>query len=92
MTGKCKDAMAYMRLVVNPMMICRSSASSMSQSAESAPRPGKRSGRWGVRGRNVLRALADPDSEVLGTLPGKAYDKVKAMTECLTLCRQERRI
>lgn len=86
-----KDAMAYMRLVVNP------DDDLSLQRIINEPKRGVGAKTWekirtfaNVRGQSVLQALADPDGEVLGTLPGKAYDKVKVMTECLTLCRQEK--
>ena len=41
-----------------------------------------------VRGESLLQALSDED--VLSTLPGKSYAGVKAMVECINLCREER--
>ena len=43
-----------------------------------------------LRHQGIFEALIDEDKELLETLPGKSYDKVKEMVECIALCRQER--
>lgn len=84
-----KDAMAYMRLVVNPLddlslrrVINEPKRGMGDKSVE------KIAAFANVRGQSLLEALSD--EEVLDTLPGKAYDKVKEMVECINMCRQEK--
>ena len=84
-----KDMMAYMRLVVNP-------ADDLSlRRIINEPKRGmgdktveKIQTFAAVREESLLDALED--SEVQETLPGRAYDRVKEMVECISLCRAER--
>jgi len=84
-----KDMMAYMRLIVNPK-------DELSlQRIINEPKRGvgektmdKLAAFASVRGESILESLKD--EEVLGTLPGRAYDNVKQLVETLTLLRDER--
>ena len=84
-----KDMMAYMRLVVNP-------ADDLSlRRIINEPKRGmgdktveKIQTFAAVREESLLDALED--SEVQEILPGRAYDRVKEMVECISLCRAER--
>jgi DNA helicase-2/ATP-dependent DNA helicase PcrA len=84
-----KDAMAYMRLVVNPLddlalrRIINEPKRGMGDKTVDKVQTFAQ-----VRGQSMLEALCD--EEVLDTLPGKAYQQVKEMVECITLCRQEK--
>ncbi|MCI9475279.1 MAG: UvrD-helicase domain-containing protein [Emergencia sp.] len=84
-----KDVMAYMRLVVNPYddlsfkrVVNEPKRGMGDKSVEKVEAFAK------VRGESLLQALSD--EEVLSTLPSKAYAGVKAMVECINLCRAER--
>ena len=84
-----KDVMAYMRLVVNPYddlsfkrVVNEPKRGMGDKSVEKVEAFAK------VRGESLLQALFD--EEVLSTLPSKAYAGVKAMVECINLCRAER--
>ena len=84
-----KDMMAYMRLVVNP------SDDLSLKRIINEPKRGmgektlkKIEAFADIRGENLLRALET--KEVRETLPGKAYEKVTELVECLNLCREER--
>ncbi|MGN0658645.1 MAG: ATP-dependent helicase [Emergencia sp.] len=84
-----KDVMAYMRLVVNPYddlslrrVINEPKRGMGDKSVEKIQAFAR------VRGESLLQALSD--EEVLSTLPSKAYAGVKAMVDCINLCRQER--
>lgn len=84
-----KDVMAYMRLVVNPYddlsfkrVVNEPKRGMGDKSVEKIEAFAR------VRGESMLQALSD--EEVLSTLPGKAYTGVKAMVDCINLCRQER--
>ena len=84
-----KDVMAYMRLVVNPYddlsfrrVVNEPKRGMGDKSVEKIQAFAQ------VRGESLLQALSD--EEVLSTLPSKAYAGVKAMVECINLCRQER--
>lgn len=86
-----KDVMAYMRLVVNPaddLSLLR--VINEPKRGVGAKTQDKIAAFARVRQQSMFEALSDPDGEVLETLPGKAFDKVKEMVECITLCRQER--
>ena len=84
-----KDVMAYMRLVVNPqddlsfLRIINEPKRGMGAKTVEKIRAFA-----SVRGQSMLQALQDP--EVLDTLPGRAYDKVRDMVEILTKCRDNR--
>lgn len=43
-----------------------------------------------VRGQSIFEALIDPDGEMLDTLPGRSYDKVKEMVTVMKECREQR--
>ncbi len=84
-----KDIMAYMRLVVNPYddlsfrrVVNEPKRGMGDKSVEKIMAFAQ------IRGESLLQALSD--EEVLCTLPSKAYAGVKAMVECINLCRQER--
>lgn len=84
-----KDVMAYMRLVVNPYddlsfrrVVNEPKRGMGDKSVEKIQAFAQ------IRGESMLQALSD--EEVLSTLPSKAYAGVKAMVECINLCRQER--
>lgn len=84
-----KDAMAYMRLVVNPLddlslrrIINEPKRGMGDKSVEKIAAFAE------IRDQSMMEALSDP--EVLDTLPGRAYDSVKEMVECINLCRQEK--
>lgn len=84
-----KDAMAYMRLVVNPAddlslkrIINEPKRGMGDKTVEKVEAFAK------VRGQSMLEALGD--QEVLDTLPGRAYNDVKELVECLSLCREEK--
>ena len=84
-----KDVMAYMRLVVNPYddlsfkrIVNEPKRGMGDKSVEKAEAFAR------IRGESLLQALSD--EEVLSTLPSKAYAGVKAMVECINLCREER--
>ena len=84
-----KDVMAYMRLVVNPYddlsfkrVVNEPKRGMGDKSVEKIQAFAQ------IRGESLLQALSD--EEVLSTLPSKAYAGVKAMVECINLCRQER--
>lgn len=81
--------MAYMRLVVNPQddlsfkrVVNEPKRGMGDKSVEKIETFAK------IRGESLLQALSD--EEVLSTLPGKAYAGVKAMVDCINLCREER--
>ncbi len=84
-----KDVMAYMRLVVNP-------ADDLSfKRVINEPKRGmgdksvaKIEALAMVRDESMLQVLSD--DEILSSLPGKAYDGVKAMRDCINTCRQEK--
>ncbi len=84
-----KDVMAYMRLVVNPYddlsfrRVVNEPKRGMGDKSVEKIQTFAR-----IRGESLLQALSD--EEVLSTLPSKAYAGVKAMVECINLCRQER--
>lgn len=84
-----KDIMCYMRLVVNPKddlsmrRIVNEPKRGMGDKTVE-----KVMGFAAVKKKSLLEALSDP--EVQDTLPGKAYDRVRELTDCLNLCRQER--
>lgn len=84
-----KDMMAYMRLVVNPQddlslkrIINEPKRGMGAKSVEKIEAFAR------VRGESILEALSH--EEVLDTLPNKAYESVRALVECLNLCRNER--
>ena len=84
-----KDVMAYMRLVVNPYddlslrrVINEPKRGMGDKSVEKIAAFAK------VRGESMLQALSS--DEVLDTLPNKAYAGMKAMMDCINLCRQEK--
>lgn len=84
-----KDVMAYMRLVVNPYddlslkrIINEPKRGMGDKSVAKIDAFAK------VRGESMLQALSD--EEVLSTLPNKAYAGVKAMVDCINMCRQEK--
>ena len=86
-----KDAMAYMRLVVNP-----SDDLSLAR-VINEPKRGigaktleKLAAFARVRGQGVLEALTDGDEEVLSAVPGKAYDSVKELVGCVNYCRENK--
>ena len=86
-----KDVMAYMRLVVNPADdLSLTRIINEPKRGVGAKTQEKIAAFARVRQQSMLEALSDPDGEVLETLPGKAFDKVKEMVQCLVLCRQER--
>ena len=84
-----KDLMAYMRLVINPQDDLslkrivnepkRGMGDKTIQKIEAFAR---------LRGQSLLQALCD--EEVQETLPAKAYSGIKAMTDCITMCAQEK--
>ncbi len=84
-----KDIMCYMRLVVNPKddlsmrRIVNEPKRGMGDKTVE-----KVMGFAAVKNKSLLEALSDP--EVQDTLPGKAYDRIRELTDCLNLCRQER--
>ena len=84
-----KDIMCYMRLVVNPKddlsmrRIVNEPKRGMGDKTVE-----KVMGFAAVKDKSLLEALSDP--EVQDTLPGKAYDRIRELTDCLNLCRQER--
>ena len=84
-----KDIMAYMRLVVNPYddlslkrVINEPKRGMGDKSVEKVAAFAK------VRGESMLQALSS--DEVLDTLPNKAYQGVKAMIDCINMCRTEK--
>lgn len=84
-----KDMLAYMRLVVNPKdnlslkrVINEPKRGMGAKSIEKLETFAR------IRGESLLEALSY--EEVLDTLPNKAYESVKAMVECILMCRQER--
>ena len=84
-----KDVMAYMRLVINPYddlslkrIINEPKRGMGDKSVAKIDAFAK------VRGESMLQALSD--EEVLSTLPNKAYTGVKAMVDCINMCRQEK--
>ena len=84
-----KDIMCYMRLVVNPKddlsmrRIVNDPKRGMGDKTVE-----KVMGFAAVENKSLLEALSDP--EVQDTLPGKAYDRIRELTDCLNLCRLER--
>ena len=84
-----KDLMAYMRLVVNPYddlslkRIINEPKRGMGEKSVAKIEAFAK-----VRGESMLQALSD--EEVQATLPSKAHASVKAMVECINLCRQEK--
>ena len=84
-----KDMLAYMRLVVNPYdnlsfkrVINEPKRGMGEKTVEKLKTLAE------VRGESLMESLSD--EEVLETLPSKAYAGVKAMAECINLCREER--
>ena len=86
-----KDAMAYMRLVVNPsddlslMRVINEpkrgiGAKTLDKLAVFAK----------VRGQSILEALTDGDEEMLSVMPSKAYDSVKELVQCINYCRENK--
>ncbi len=86
-----KDAMAYMRLVVNPsddLSLIRVinepkrgiGAKTLEKLAVFAR----------VRGQSMLEALMDGDEELLSAIPNKSYDSVKEMIQCIRYCRDNK--
>ena len=84
-----KDLMAYMRLVVNPQddlslkRIINEPKRGMGEKTVQKIEAFSR-----LRGESILQSLCE--EEILETLPGKAYDGVKAMVNCIQTCGQER--
>ncbi|MDY2960165.1 MAG: UvrD-helicase domain-containing protein [Hornefia sp.] len=84
-----KDMMAYMRLVVNPaddlslIRIINEPKRGMGDKTVA-----KIQTFASLKNLSLLEALSD--EEIQETLPGKAYDKVREMVECINLCRAER--
>ena len=86
-----KDVMAYMRLIVNPsddLSLIR---------VINEPKRGigvktleKLAVFARVRGQSMLEALTDGDEEVLSAIPGKAYDNVKELVNCINDCRENK--
>lgn len=84
-----KDLMAYMRLVLNPQDDLslrrivnepkRGMGDKTLQKIEAFAH---------VRGESMLQALSE--EEILENLPGKAYNGVKAMVDCIRMCSQEK--
>ena len=84
-----KDMMAYMRLLVNPSddlslkrIINEPKRGMGAKSIE------KIETFAGIRGESMFQALTSED--VLDTLPGKSYSKVKDLMDTMVLCRQEK--
>ncbi len=85
-----KDAMAYMRLVVNPqddLSLLR--VINEPKRGIGARTVDKLTAFARVRGQSLLEGLADPDGAMLESLPGRAFEKVKEMVDILTLCRDQ---
>ena len=86
-----KDAMAYMRLVVNPADdISLVRVINEPKRGIGAKTLEKLSAFARVRGQGVLEALTDGDEEVLSAVPGKAYDSVKELVGCINYCRENK--
>ena len=86
-----KDAMAYMRLVVNPaddVSLVR--IINEPKRGVGAKTLEKLTAFATVRKQGVLEALTDGDEEVLSTVPGKAYDNVKELVNCINYCRENK--
>lgn len=84
-----KDMMAYMRLVVNPLdNLSLKRIINEPKRGVGAKTIEKIEAFARVRGESLIQALSS--DEVLDTLPNKAYASVKAMVECINMCRQER--
>ena len=84
-----KDMMAYMRLVVNPEddLSLRRIINEPKRGV-GAKTVEKIASFAVVRDESMFDALTS--EEVLDTLPGKSYSKVKGMMETLVMCREER--
>ena len=86
-----KDAMAYMRLVVNPADdISLVRVINEPKRGIGAKTLEKLSTFARVRGQGVLEALTDGDEEVLSAVPSKAYDSVKELVTCINYCRENK--
>ena len=84
-----KDAMAYMRLVVNPtddLSLIR--IINEPKRGIGAKTIEKLAAFARVRGQGVLEALTDGDEEVLSAIPSKAYESVKELVQCINYCRE----
>ena len=86
-----KDAMAYMRLVVNPaddLSLFR--VINEPKRGIGAKTLDKLTVFARVRGQSVLEALTDGDEELLSAIPSKAYDSVKELVQCINYCRENK--
>ena len=86
-----KDAMAYMRLVVNPSDdISLYRIINEPKRGIGAKTLEKLAAFAYVRKQSVLEALMDGDEEVLSSVPGKAQDSLKELISCLAYCRENK--
>ena len=86
-----KDAMAYMRLVVNPSDdLSLNRVINEPKRGIGAKTMDKLTAFAHVRGQSVLEALTDGDEEVLSSIPGKACDSVKELVACINYCRENK--
>ncbi len=86
-----KDAMAYMRLVVNPsddLSLIR--IINEPKRGIGAKTLEKLAAFARVRGQSILEALTDGDEEMLSAIPSKAYDSVKELVQCINFCRENK--
>lgn len=86
-----KDIMAYMRLIVNPsddLSLFR--VINEPKRGIGAKTIEKLQAFAAVRGQSVLEALTDGDEDMLSSIPGKAYDKVRDMVSCINHLRAEK--
>ncbi|MDD5922817.1 MAG: UvrD-helicase domain-containing protein [Eubacteriales bacterium] len=84
-----KDALAYMRLVVNPADDLSLLRIINEPKRGVGPKTIEKTQAFAqVRGQSLFEALADPDGEVLESLPGRSYDKVKELVETVKACQE----
>lgn len=86
-----KDAMAYMRLVVNPADDLSLIRVINEPKRGIGPKTIEKLAAFAkVRGQGVLEALTDGDEEVLSAVPSKSYDSVKQLVQCINFCRENK--
>ncbi len=86
-----KDAMAYMRLIVNPkddlsfMRVVNEPKRGIGEKTMA-----KLQAFANVRGQSILEGLSAPDREMLESIPGKAYERVKDLVSLFSRIRENR--
>ena len=86
-----KDAMAYMRLVVNPSDDLSLIRVINEPKRGIGPKTLEKLAVFArARGQSMLEALTDGDEEVLSAIPNKSYDSVKELVQVVNYCRENK--